>query len=475
MRLDRRAVAALILLFLVSLPAVTPRLYAADEIEYFAFLRSLWFDHDLSFDNEYRHFVDSGIAGADFRGTFLELTTETGRRLNFTTIGCAILWSPFYAAGDVTARVMNHLGLAVAVDGYSRPYVAAVCYGSAVYGFLALLLSLRVVRQLGLLGARVAGGWLATAAPAVAVWFGTPLLFYMYVAPAFAHAISAFVVAAFVTTWLSVRGRWTVTGVASLGALAALMAMVREQDVFLALGPALDFAWAAWTDRSAPVAGRAARGAGRFAASALAGAGAFALVFIPQAISYVQLNGRLGPSTLVGRKMSWTAPHALQVLASPEHGFIFWTPLAVLALAGLGVLVWRGGELRRVAACLWLMVAAQVYVTGSVESWTVAGAFGQRRFVALTVLLVVGIAALGGAARSRAGRSLLAAAVVVAVWWNVGLAIQFGGHLMDRQRLELGRNAYTNFVTVPREAPGLIWRYVFNRESFYKTREASPR
>jgi hypothetical protein len=105
----------------------------------------------------------------------------------------------------------------------------------------------------------------------------------------------------------------------------------------------------------------------------------------------------------------------------------------------------------------------------------VAGAFGQRRFVALTVLLVVGVAALTDAIRSKVGRSLLAAAVVVAVWWNVGLAIQFGGGLMDRQRLELGRNAYANFVTLPRAAPDLIRRYVFDRESFYKVREANPR
>ena len=40
------------------------------------------------------------------------------------------------------------------------------------------------------------------------------------------------------------------------------------------------------------------------------------------------------------------------------------------------------------------MVALQVYVSGAVESWTVAGAFGQRRFVAMTILLVVGLAAL---------------------------------------------------------------------------------
>ena len=45
-----------VLVFLLSLPAVTVRLYASDEIEYFAYLRSVWFDHDLSFDNEYRFF-----------------------------------------------------------------------------------------------------------------------------------------------------------------------------------------------------------------------------------------------------------------------------------------------------------------------------------------------------------------------------------------------------------------------------------
>jgi hypothetical protein len=319
-RVDRRAVLALVLLFLVSLPAVTPRLYAADEIEYFAFLRSLWFDRDLSFDNEYRYFADAGLAGPDFRATFLELTTETGRRLNFTTIGCAMLWSPFYAVGDLTARALNGLGYAVAVDGYSRPYVAAVCYGSAVYGFLALLLSLRVVRQLGLVTTSGARGWLAEAAPAFAVWVGTPLLFYMYVAPPFAHAASAFVVAAFVSTWLSVRGRWSIPGVTALGALAALMAMVREQDLFLAAGPAVDFAWSAWADLRERATGPAARDRPRYLASAVAGSGAFVLVFIPQAIAYLVLNGRLGPSTLVGRKMTWTAPHALQVLASRSTG-----------------------------------------------------------------------------------------------------------------------------------------------------------
>jgi hypothetical protein len=38
---------------------------------------------------------------------------------------------------------------------------------------------------------------------------GTPLLFYMYVAPPMAHAPSAFAVALFVVIWLIVRPRWS--------------------------------------------------------------------------------------------------------------------------------------------------------------------------------------------------------------------------------------------------------------------------
>ena len=82
----------LVCLFHLSLPAVTPRIYSSDEIQYFAYLRSLWFDRDVSFENEYRWFYARGIAASPgFHETFLERTTETGRRINFGTIGSALL------------------------------------------------------------------------------------------------------------------------------------------------------------------------------------------------------------------------------------------------------------------------------------------------------------------------------------------------------------------------------------------------
>ena len=60
-RAGQRHVVVLFLLFLLSIPAITPRIYASDEVQYFAFLRSLWFDRDVSFDNEYRYFYDDAV------------------------------------------------------------------------------------------------------------------------------------------------------------------------------------------------------------------------------------------------------------------------------------------------------------------------------------------------------------------------------------------------------------------------------
>ena len=463
--LSRRDALLLTVLFIASLPAVTARLYSSDEVQYYSYLRSLWFDHDVSFENEYQYFYDHQIAqSADFHRTFLELDTPAHRRINYGTLGCAILWSPFYAVADGIVRVSRMTGAQIEADGYSRPYVSAVAYGSAFYGFATIVLAIVAARQLVGQAALSSG---------IAIWIGTPLLFYMYVAPPFSHACSAFGAAVFVTIWLRVRGTWSPAGAAALGLAAALMTMVREQDILFTLGPALDFGV---TVVSQPRSRR-------LLVAALAGCVAYALGYLPQLIAYQALNGHPGPSQLVMRKMYWSAPHALQVLGSPEHGFFFWTPLAVLAIAGLVWLTARpesatgespsrpADQMRRIGVCMLVMVAAQVYVSGAVESWTVAGAFGQRRFVALSMFLVIGLAALRASIRGRGPRLALNTAIVVCVWWNLALIAEFGTSMMDRQRLHLRQNAYDAFVTLPRMAPDLIYRYFSQRSSFYKPPE----
>ena len=462
---DRRSTIAAVLIFLLSLPLVTTRIYASDEVQFFAWIRSWAFDHDVDFENEYRHF-QAGDAGRykGFSDTLLGLVNENNRRVNFAPVGCAILWSPFYAVGHVVARVTG-----APADGFSQPYVSAVAYASAFYGFLAVLLSADIARRV------VGRGALAAAIIAI----GTPLVYYIYISPPFSHATSAFAVSLFVWTWLRVRQAWTPRAMVALGAAGAVMAMVREQDVFFVIGPAVDYIRALVVTARAEPAGARARLAGGGLVLAALGVVVFVLVYSPQLFAYQALNGHPSQTTLVFRKLTWTSPHALEVLFSPRHGLFAWTPLAAIAIAGL---VWlAAGRLRQssrqpgvdarvVGICALVMVAGQVYISGAVESWTVAGSFGQRRFVALTPLVTLGLAALLVELRHRrtAWRTAAAVGLVVCIWWNIGLMVQFGLHRMDRQRLTLGENARQTFVVLPRELPALVYRYLTDRSSFYR-------
>lgn len=454
-------VSLVVLLFCLTLPAVTTRFYAADEVEFFAWARSVAFDRDADFENEYQYFYDSGaVHTSGFRETFLERETESGRRPNFTPVGTAILWAPFMAAGHVIAWLSG-----AATDGYSQPYIAAVTYGSAIYGFLALGLTFLITR-------RVAGpAWW----PAAAVAIGTPLAFYMYVAPGFSHACSAFAVSLFLYVWLRVRDRWTPAGAIALGLTGALMAMVREQDVFFVAGPALDFCRFGWERISAGAVNARESAWRRTLAAAAAGSLAFAAGYTPQLAAYQAVNGHPSPTELVSRKMSWTAPHFFDVMFSPQHGLFVWTPLALVGVLGLVVLAaGRSGSRGRDAAWIGglalLMVVLQAYISGSVQSWTVAGSFGQRRFVALTPLIALGLAAGWSAAsqqRTTHWRTASLGVVGLAIWWQVGLMAQFGMHTMDRQRMSPRENARVTFLELPVEMPSIVWRYLTDRKSFF--------
>ena len=211
--------------------------------------------------------------------------------------------------------------------------------------------------------------------------------------------------------------------------------------------------------------------ASRLVQAAIAGVAGFVLVFLPQALAYASINGGVRPDATVARKLTWWSPHAVGVVFSPEHGLLAWTPLVAIALIGLVLLATNRvarPEAQRVGVLLALMCLAQIYTSGIVESWTVAGSFGQRRFVALTPVLTIGVATILAVTTHVWVRRTVMTLLVLCVWWNVGLMAQFGMNRMDRQKLTLARNARLTFVEIPLEAPGIAWNYLTNRSSFYK-------
>ena len=92
----------------------------SDGFYYFAYLRSLAFDRDVNFMNDYR------LIGLGDKPHLFE-PTVTGHAHSAWTIGPAIVWAPFYGAGHLSARSLHARGRAVEVDGASYPYRQAIC------------------------------------------------------------------------------------------------------------------------------------------------------------------------------------------------------------------------------------------------------------------------------------------------------------------------------------------------------------
>ena len=443
-----------VLAWLLTLPLVTPKIRGADEIEYFAYLRSMAFDRDLEFGNEYRHFYErdpQGLAG--FAATFLDRREpQTGRHINFAPLGSALLWSPFYLLAHVGVLLARAAGAAIPADGFAAPYVAAACYASWLYGGLGLLVIQDALRRFAALH-DAASGWAAAA-----LLWASPLLYYMTIAPGFSHATSVFAVAALVWMTLHAReplrrdaGRGLMRWMA-VGALGGIAALVREQDaLFLAVPLGLLVADAARAGKWGAMALRAAV----TVAAAVA-------VFLPQLFAYHAINGAFGPSRLVTRKMTYSSPHFFEVLLDPGHGLFIWAPVLLVAVVALAVAAVRRRDV--VAGVLLLALLLQAWINGSVESWTQAGAFGSRRFVGATVVFAWGLAAVVAALRARLGPAACAAALVVLVWWNVSLMVQFGLRLMDRQRLEWPRVAINQVTEVPPRAARAAWLFATDRE-----------
>lgn len=109
------------------------RIRGYDSVYYYVYLRSLVFDGDLDFENEWEHYYGSSDARP----------FET----NVFSVGPAILWLPFFSAGHVVTVAASALGSEIAADGYTGIYQAFVYIGNSLYGLIGVLLTALILRR----------------------------------------------------------------------------------------------------------------------------------------------------------------------------------------------------------------------------------------------------------------------------------------------------------------------------------------
>jgi hypothetical protein len=371
----------------------------SDGFYYYAYLRSIAFDRDVDFTNDYRML---GLGDKPHLFT----ATRTGHAQSAWTIGPAIVWSPFFAIGHVAAVGLRAAGVDIAVDGTSFPYRQAVCVAGLFYGLLGCWFAFRSARRI----------WPArlVAAAVVLTVAGSFMLWYLIAEPSMTHAPSMAAVAGFVWLWLATRERRTVIAWAALGLVAGLMSLIRWQNALFMVLPAIDVMDTLARTGDARARIDVLRGGTTFLVCAM-------VAFLPQMLAWKAIYGSYLARSPIGPEIRWTDPHIVDVLFSARNGLLSTSPMLYLGAVGLLLLAY---ERAGIGIPALIATAVMVYFNACIQDWWGSAGFGGRRFDGTIPFFCFGLAAFidaGSRFAVRHSRAVIVLALAVLAAANLGL------------------------------------------------------
>jgi hypothetical protein len=444
----------LAILFLLTLPLINPWV-RGDGVGYYAYARALLIEHRLDFEPDWQNANASFRMGRlDSEGQIRATEYTATRHIdNHFSIGPAILWSPFLLTADALVRADRLFGGQVAENGFSFPYIAAMALGTAIYGFLAVFLSFRLAKK------HLPERWAFLAA--IGIWFASSLPVYMYFNPSWSHAHSAFMVAVFFWYWDRTRGERTWTQWLVLGAISGLMLDVYYVNGVLLIVPLIESLKEYWQS----VRTREVQDTVRLFLQNIVFVVMVFVTFLPTLITKKIIYGDY---LNFGYQVHWflTSPAVLKVAFSSEHGLFSWTPILLLAVIGLVLFQKRDQML---SLCCLAAFAIYLYAIGCYEDWAGISSFGNRFFVSLTPVFVLGLAGfldfVAEEIDDRRANILAMCAVSLLILWNVGLIFQWGTHLIPaRGPISWRDAAYNQVAVVPVEAARTVEAYLVRRK-----------
>ena len=351
---------------------------SADGPHYFVQARSMLFDTDLDFSNDYER---------------VRAHRPIAERY---PVGTALFSLPFLLLAHLLLLVGKTLGLVVAADGFGYSYETAFGLAGYFFGVLGLLAVLRITSQYVPVG-------MATLS-LLTVWTSSFLVWYMVVEPSMPHSMSFAWTSFFLCFWLYKRPLKTTREWIVLGCLAGAAALVRWQNGALLLLPFLD------SLLDSP----------RSSVRALWAVLAAALCFLPQILFWQLTAGTMFAVPLAEHGVSWDQLSAMQVLYSTNRGLFPWNPVFYLGLIGL--LLWIRIS-PRLGGLFMTGFLLQILINSNVAIWWAGWSFGGRRFDTCVLFFVVGMAAFFQFLRRRPLVPIVGLCVLLFLW-SYGLMIQ---------------------------------------------------
>jgi hypothetical protein len=460
---QRRLEISLLVIFVLTLPLLNPWV-RGDGVGYYAYARAPLIEHNLDFTRDYQFANESfREARCDANGQPKpEYRTSTGHLDNHFTVGPAILWSPFLLVGHAVVMVARTLGSHISANGFSWPYRYAMAFATGLYGFLGLFLSFRLARKYV--------GPLWSFAATIAIWWSSSLPAYMYFNPSWSHTHSAFVVALFLWYWDATLEDRSLVQWLVLGVIVGLMLDVYYANMMILSVLVVEAGVQYWEIFRS----------GRSVASSfltlftrhLLFSAVVCVVMLPTFLSrWIVYGGPFKTGYLSIRDFLWNSPVFLDVLFSSNHGLLSWTPLAAFAIIGLLFFAFR---FPKIGVPFFSALVGFYLFISYYPDWAGISSFGNRFFISVTPLFILGLAYLleriaSHFERSRAALPVSAGILACFVLWNLGLIYQWGAHLVPaRGPISFREAAHNQFFVVPAQIRSQLRSYLFHRSDMMR-------
>ncbi|HYP17131.1 MAG TPA: hypothetical protein VEQ65_07955 [Opitutus sp.] len=366
-----------------------------DDSFYYFWLPSVVIDGDVDFANQLAQ-ADSVQPSA--REDALAMPrTDTGLVAN--------KYPPGWALGSLPFFLVAHVIAPAGATGFEPVYLVAVWLGQLVYAVVGLWLCVQLVR-------RYVSGEAAVTAVLV-VWLASPLVYYQSARLSMSH--SQVFVLAVALFWVALRiaegdTRYRTWGL--WGFVAAMLVVTRNVAVVYLAMPAL------------VVSSRIRLKS--LGALVLGAMGPLAV----QVIAWRALYGSWLTYSYGGERFDFSQLHLAKILFSPLHGWFYWHPLLLPAIAAFTVWAVRSG-----AGRAWLVsLAAILWLNAAWPTWWLGSSFGYRGLEVPVFFAMIGLAKLFAASHTKPVlRRGLVAVASVAVAWNLALFALFLTQRIPRQ------------------------------------------
>lgn len=387
---------------------------------YYVYLPSVVIDHDLDFENQVREHSD-----VDFNPRALEERTVTGYLPNKYPIGLSLSLAPAFISAHVISSVIYNLtGIAKFMpDGYSPVYQLLALLGVLIFGLLTMIMCDHLLTH----AFRMSGT--ATGLAVLTFWVGTNYSYYYFREPIMVHVVSAFWITCciFYATKAFFAEKIMSKDIGFVLFPFAMALVSRPTNIFL-----MPFLLAIF----------AANPKKFIITSSVRSAVVVILSFVPvflQMLSWKILRGSWIAYSYGSEHFEyWKDPYLFSTLFSSLHGLFFWSPLLLVAVAGLGMYLLRpqnrDRSFDRLLGMLCVGGLILWYLNSSWHQWWFGDAFGGRAFIELAPLFIFGLAFFYDFCSQKSDAIKIAVSLLVLIFtlYNYVLMALYIGHKIPR-------------------------------------------